>query len=234
MRETHEALGLNTPVVAHNGAVVVDLMRHRVLHHAPVRLEVARRVLEIIQHYQPDANLHVETPQGGSDAWHVQRLDERVKLFVEKFGVMPPDSVGEIQKLLRDETVLISKLWFRAPTDTMAAIKQHLLDELAVDIGTLAFDDVSLTILATGVTKATALAWVGDRLGVRQDEVVFIGDEINDIPLLGWAGLGIAMGNALQEVKAIAQVVTLSNAQDGVAHAVYKHVLNSDSQHPSL
>lgn len=229
MRAIHDDLGLHSPVVAQNGAVVVDLASGAVLHHEPISLEIARHVLEIIQRYHPEVNLHVETHHGPSDAWHVDQLDERVRLFVERYRVLPPDSVGAVQQLLRDEAVLVSKLWFSAPAETMVRIKEQFMQELAAQIDTLAFDNVSLTVLSTGVSKASAIAWLADRHALGREQVMAIGDEVNDIPLLGWVGLGVAMGNAIPAVKSMAAFVTGSNAEDGAAAAIRRFILSASA-----
>jgi hydroxymethylpyrimidine pyrophosphatase-like HAD family hydrolase len=67
------------------------------------------------------------------------------------------------------------------------------------------------------VTKGTGLADVARRIGVPADDVVAFGDMPNDVSMLRWAGLGIAMGNSHPETLAAADEVTLSNAKDGVA-----------------
>ena len=72
-------------------------------------------------------------------------------------------------------------------------------------------------VSAAGVTKAAGLAWVADRLGVPAHEVVAFGDMPNDLPMLAWAGWGVAMGNAHPAVLAAADDVTGSNDDDGVA-----------------
>ena len=57
--------------------------------------------------------------------------------------------------------------------------------------------------------------------------MIAIGDGLNDIPMLKYAGLGIAMENAYEEVKKIANDITLSNEQDGVAYSIEKYILSS-------
>lgn len=74
-----------------------------------------------------------------------------------------------------------------------------------------------LDIAPVGVTKATALADVARRLGVRQADVLAIGDGGNDREMLAWAGRGVAMGNAAERVQAVADAVTAPLADDGVA-----------------
>ena len=66
------------------------------------------------------------------------------------------------------------------------------------------------------------------RLNIKESNIMAIGDSPNDSAMIIAAGLGIAMGNALEEVKAIADYVTLSNSEDGVAHAVRKFVLDAE------
>jgi len=72
-------------------------------------------------------------------------------------------------------------------------------------------------ISAAGVTKAAGLAWICENEGVKADEVVAFGDMPNDIPLLAWAGRGVAMGNAPLTVQGVADDVTETLERDGVA-----------------
>lgn len=77
-----------------------------------------------------------------------------------------------------------------------------------------------LDVIPAGVNKATALAFIAQRLGIPREAVVAIGDGYNDIEMLGWAGLGIAMENSDEGVKSVAKQVTASHEQDGVALAI--------------
>ncbi len=74
-----------------------------------------------------------------------------------------------------------------------------------------------LEICPSGVSKAVGLASVADRLGVEAADVLAFGDMPNDVPMLTWAGHGVAVANAHAEVLAVADEVTLSNDNDGVA-----------------
>lgn len=77
-----------------------------------------------------------------------------------------------------------------------------------------------LEIFAAGVDKWRGLQWVARRHGIRPEQVAVIGDEINDLAMLAAAGCGIAMGNAIEPVKQIADHVTLHCDEHGVAHAI--------------
>lgn len=74
-----------------------------------------------------------------------------------------------------------------------------------------------LEICPTGVTKAAGLAVVCDVVGVSASDVLAFGDMPNDVPMLAWAGRGVAVANAHPELKAVADEVTRSNDEDGVA-----------------
>ena len=74
-------------------------------------------------------------------------------------------------------------------------------------------------------SKATAIFDLCQRLNIEEANVMAVGDSPNDSAMIMAAGLGVAMGNAVDEVKEIADYVTLSNAEDGVAYAVRKFVL---------
>lgn len=72
-------------------------------------------------------------------------------------------------------------------------------------------------ILPLGLSKATGLSLAARRLGVKAAETIAFGDMPNDIPMFGWAAHGVAMGNAHEELRAVADEVTATNEEDGIA-----------------
>ncbi|MFI8421948.1 HAD family hydrolase [Streptomyces sp. NPDC085479] len=72
-------------------------------------------------------------------------------------------------------------------------------------------------ILPLGLSKATGLSLAARRLGVKAADTIAFGDMPNDIPMFGWAAHGVAMGNAHTELRAVADEVTASNEEDGIA-----------------
>ncbi|WP_342372851.1 HAD family hydrolase [Propioniciclava soli] len=77
-----------------------------------------------------------------------------------------------------------------------------------------------LEVAREGVTKASGLASVCTHLGIDASEVMVFGDNVNDVEMLRWAGVGVAMGNATPEALAAADRVTLTNDADGVAQVI--------------
>ena len=76
-----------------------------------------------------------------------------------------------------------------------------------------------------GVSKASGIRFMSKYLGIPKEDIIAIGDSENDIEMLKEAGLGIAMGNALDEVLVVADDVTATNDEDGVAKAIEKYLL---------
>ncbi len=82
-----------------------------------------------------------------------------------------------------------------------------------------------LEILDKRVTKGTGVKSLAEVLNIQPEEVMAIGDQENDIAMLEYAGIGVAMKNAIDAVKEAANVVTRSNLEDGVAYAIEKFAL---------
>ncbi|MEO1769509.1 Cof-type HAD-IIB family hydrolase [Candidatus Enterococcus ferrettii] len=83
-----------------------------------------------------------------------------------------------------------------------------------------------LEFMPNGVTKAYGLEVLGKELGISASEMLTLGDEANDLPMIEYAGIGVAMENATEDVKTAADHVTATNQADGVALAIEKFVLN--------
>ena len=80
------------------------------------------------------------------------------------------------------------------------------------------------------VSKGNAVAYLADMLSVAQEEIMCIGDSENDLSMINYAGIGVAMGNGLDMVKEAADFVTDTNDNSGVAKAINHFVLNNSSQ----
>lgn len=83
-----------------------------------------------------------------------------------------------------------------------------------------------LEILNEKANKGAGVKILAEHLGIAQENVMALGDQANDSEMIHYAGIGVAMGNAIPELKKIAQYTTHSNAEDGVAHAIKKYILN--------
>lgn len=111
----------------------------------------------------------------------------------------------------------------RSP-ELLLKIKGRLTSIQGVDV-TSSWEN-NLELMPAGVNKGAAVKELAERLGIPAASVMVIGDYDNDLPMLEYAGVGVAMGNASQAVKDAARYVTLSNDEHGVAHAIRQWALN--------
>jgi Cof subfamily protein (haloacid dehalogenase superfamily) len=109
--------------------------------------------------------------------------------------------------------------------DALILDKNNIPEELFNKFTVLRPSPNTLEILSKDVSKGTGVKLLAERLGIKQEEIICIGDSGNDIDMISYAGLGVAMGNASSHVKEVADFVTLSNEEDGVAHVINKFIL---------
>lgn len=84
-----------------------------------------------------------------------------------------------------------------------------------------------LEFLSPTANKGSGISLLAEKLGIKREEVICVGDAGNDKHMIEYAGLGVAMGNASEEIKSISDYVTYSNNEDGVAHVIDKFILNA-------
>lgn len=82
-----------------------------------------------------------------------------------------------------------------------------------------------LEAMPLGIDKGSCLDFLTPKLGFKHENVICCGDGFNDVSMVKWAGIGVAMENAQQVVKDVADYITLSNDEDGVAHVIEKFIL---------
>ena len=87
--------------------------------------------------------------------------------------------------------------------------------------------DYFMELMPKGINKAAGLKALGDHMGITKDEIMACGDAHNDLTMVEYSGMGVAVANAVDEVKAAAKFVSLSNNDDGVAYAIEKFVLDA-------
>jgi HAD superfamily hydrolase (TIGR01484 family) len=215
-----EAAGLSGYAVCANGASVYDIGNDEVLHVrdlAPLQLQDLVRAVETVL---PDMKIAAERTVVGRD---------QPEPFAIEPGFRSPwgnpsgetDSPGLAQ---RAEVIgkPATKLLVRhggMTSGQMAEAMTAVLADMDLEI-TYSSNSGLIEISAGGVTKASGLAWVCRELAVDQERVVAFGDMPNDVPMLGWAGHGVAMANAHDDLLAVADEVTAPNAEDGVAQVL--------------
>jgi hydroxymethylpyrimidine pyrophosphatase-like HAD family hydrolase len=203
--------------VCGNGAAVYDPSADLIMHENVLSPPVLAAATAALQEAAPGVIFAVER-DGGRQMWHEPAFP------VGPWELGPPyvrpaplaELVGApAAKLLarRAEDGLAPVGMARA--DGYATLVRSALDGIAE--ATHSSSSGTVEISATGVTKASGLAWVAGRLGVPARDVLAFGDMPNDLPMLAWAGRSVAVANAHPSVRAAADDTTADHDDDGVA-----------------
>ena len=209
LQQVYDQLRVPVPAVCANGAVVYDPDTDEILRADPLSvdllLDVSRRLREAI----PDIALAVEVENGRSfwyeEAWPLRWEGENNAVRV----LATPDDLTSVPAVK-----LLARSALHGPDEFYELVSRTLG---SVAESTHSSASALVEISAVGVTKAAALAWLCEREGFTAEQVVAFGDMPNDIPMLTWAGRSVAMANAHPAVREIADEVTLTNDEDGVA-----------------
>lgn len=131
--------------------------------------------------------------------------------------------VSSLSETLHDHPLTPSKIevYFEEKEDLQDAKK--VLSKMYNEIDMVQLDSLRLDIVSSDVSKLSGLTYLGNQLGISQNEMVVIGDGLDDIPMLEAVGLGVAMGNASIEVKKAADWITRSENEQGVSYMVKEH-----------
>lgn len=214
--------GIRCPVAGNNGATLWDARTDKVLSDHFISRESALRAMKAAEalgiHYIIFGRKHVVG--NCAEALHSsQRLyGDALK---NEYGILFESGAEAVDTALSQP---VNKFYFHYDT---SAEKLRLVEALqgipGISVTTSGASNVE--IIPEGCNKAAGVVRMAELFGVPMEQVMTIGDYENDIPMLQAAGLGVAMGNALDEIKHQVHHVTLSNEQDGVAKAIEKYVL---------
>jgi Cof subfamily protein (haloacid dehalogenase superfamily) len=210
------ALGFAPMAVCANGAVLYDPAHDRIVSARTLSADELGELAEIATRAIPGAGLAVErVGRSAHDAATPQFISSP---GYEHAWLNPDNTEVSLEDLLSAPAVklLIRKAGARS-TDMAAILRRQT--GIDGDI-TYSTDNGLIEVVPRGISKASGVEEVARPIGIAAEDVVAFGDMPNDLPLLSWAGHGVAMGNAHPEVLAVADEVTAPNTDDGVARVL--------------
>jgi len=208
-----DRLGLKGPVITHNGAATVDSGSRSVM--TEYAFDIGE-VMSVIR-YCRTRSLHCDV----SSVWDLfaDRAGEEEREMYRIYGVEPvmvPD-LADVNRQLVKMTIFGSS----AEMDRVERDWPTLHCRLSIIRSGERFID----IMHPQASKGNALCKLAADMGVDRSQVMAVGNYYNDLGMLEFAGLGVAMANSPEDFKRKADAVTLDNNEDGVAHALYRYVL---------
>lgn len=208
-------LGINVPLITYQGAIIKNVNDEKAIYERLITPDIAEKLVEISR----ERKIHLQVYQ--DDILYGAKENEKLISYAE--GVKVPYTV-------EPDLIKLAKKGF---TKALFIEEPEVLDTLQIELATLFGEQAHiakskehfLEVTHPEANKGVALLYLAEKLGIDQSEIIGIGDNHNDLELIQTAGLGIAMGNSVQELKDNSDYISLTNNEEGVLHVLEKFVL---------
>ncbi len=208
-------LNLDVPIITYQGGLIKNAFSGDVLYNKTLPMDISIRVIELCQFKK----LHLQAYIG--DDYYFEIENHYSRKYHEQIGV-EGKAVGRLDVFLKEQP---NKLLIIDEPERIMEMREEFSAILGKDIEITTSKPEYLEFTHIDATKGKALEHLANIKGITQDKVIAIGDSYNDISMIQYAGLGVAMGNAPEEVKIHADYITEGNDEDGVARVINKFVL---------
>ncbi|NJM69447.1 MAG: HAD family phosphatase [Scytonema sp. RU_4_4] len=218
----HQEINSSLPLLAYQGAWIQDPVTQKIHRHLPVSRELAHKLLDYFE--QPELKALLSVHFYINDQLYVREITKETELYAERSGITPI-AVGDLRKVTSNEPTKVLALC--DDTNIIEQLlgnlrRQYTPAELYLTTSVATFFEATNPF----VNKGTGVRYLAEELlGLQRTNVMTIGDNFNDVEMLEYAGVGVAMGNAPAAVQAIAQWVAPDVECDGAAAAIERFLL---------
>ena len=210
-------LEIEQPIICYSGALILDKDNKTL---AKENIDVFN--LEEIYKLACEFNIHLSLYK--DDEWYIEEMDYWAKQESDITNIIPKiENFKELIEKWKNESTGPNKILCMAEADKITLLKESTK---AIDLNIYPSKPTYLEIMPAKASKTSAINILQKKFNVDKSEIIAMGDNYNDIDMLEYAGLGIAMGNAPEDVKKHGDDVTLTNDEDGVALALKKYVIS--------
>lgn len=213
----HQEIGSTLPLLAYQGAWIQDPATEKIYQHLPLSKAMAEQLLDYLETEPMRSLLSVHFYI--NDQLYVRSITPETKLYAQRAEIMPI-AVGDLRQVLTDQpTKILALCEDTAIIDQLLGSlrQQYTPAELYLTKSVATFFEAT----HPGANKGTGVRYLAESiLGLAAHNVMAIGDNFNDLEMLEYAGLGVAMGNAPSDVQAIANWVAPNVEEDGAAVAI--------------
>ncbi|MEI6287379.1 MAG: Cof-type HAD-IIB family hydrolase [Bacillota bacterium] len=206
--------GFGGSLISYNGGKVIDYANKRVIYENSIPAATAHALLRHLGNYpvlpivDDGQYIYTDQPQG------FQMQQE------SRMNQLPIRTVDNVLAAVNFDPV---KVLIAAPPEILAPHIAAISQPFTAELSFIQSAPFYLEATALGVNKGAALQMLCAELGIAREAVMAFGDAQNDLSMLQFAGIGVAMDNACATLKAVADEITLSNDDDGIAHTLGKY-----------
>lgn len=214
-----QMLGLTTPTICCQGGLIYNAHTGETINCEGLSVPLAHQLIDLARARGLALHLYLGEAKSYTEAATPLSRD-----IFARVGA----TITEVDDLKRRVTTPPVKGLIVHPADEAAALVSELQALLNGHLSVLRSHTSLIEITSSQVSKGYALAILANYYGIAQTEVMAIGDQDNDIEMIVWAGLGVAMGNASAGAKAVADVIAPPLSEEGAAWAIEKFILQGN------
>lgn len=217
-------IGIDAPIITANGASIKDSGHGDVIYNNPIPSDLLIGCAEILKKYNLKANFTTgdtiftsyEIPET-----HSYKLTNKIVPDEFKVNFLVFDDIKDgISKF--EGSVLKCYVFEDVNLDAFKNARKEINETFGDSLHIVSSGVNNFEVMQKNSSKGNAAKRLADRLGITKDEVMCIGDSENDLSMIQFAGLGVAMGNAMDLLKCEADYITETNNNSGVARAIEK------------
>lgn len=211
-----------------NGALLKSAYDHRIIFEDKISVDLAKHILGVIEKYPGLYPFYMDDGyiyfHDAYEAVVDSRGNGKEEEIINMHQLQARAGNYLVQEVKRMKDFIHKPIFKMHTANQPEYIKEHLEDikrEMGDEVEVLATYPAVTEFNKKGISKGNSLS----KLNIDMEDIIAFGDSVNDIDMLQSVGCGVAMGNALEEVKAVADEITESNDNDGIYHSLKKHDL---------
>ncbi len=222
-QELKDFPGVNYAVTA-NGARVVNVKTGETVFESSVSVEKALEILDVFDDYDCHEEVFIEGASYANIACQSHLEDYYRQESMISYTLRTRTFVDSVRKKVQNCGKTLDKVQAFFHSDEEFQLAKARLDKIEGVVATTAMGN-NWEVNREGTDKGNALIGLGKVLGIEKDEIMAFGDGMNDYEMIKKVGFGVVMENGAEELKKIADYITDTNDEDGVAKAIQKFVL---------
>lgn len=213
-----KGLGLNAPLICYQGAMIRDFRDGTTVYTDTIPLDSAREVIAFSQARQLNVQVYLEDDQSYAD-----QVNPKIARLAE-IAQVPVTGVGNLSKWL--DRPPLKLLFFVEQQEAAPELVRALKSQFDGHLQIVRSWHQIVEVTGPAVSKGAALMRLAECLETPQLATMAVGDQDNDVSMIAWAGLGVAMGDASPAAQAAADVIAPPLEKEGAAWAIERYILD--------
>jgi len=215
----YKELGIDEPLICYNGALVLDKYNGNkeaeVLFSLPIPLEISTKIID----FGESLSLHTSVYE--NDNWHAPQMDYWTEREINNTRVQAQiKTYSSIKETLQSKQQGAHKIMCMGNAHLIDEMMEYLYNNFSDTVSAYRSKDTYLELANKSINKATGINLIAPKYGVELSEIIAFGDNYNDMEMLDAVGWGVAVENARDVVKEIANEITDHHKMDGLAKSL--------------